>query len=156
MRRTTNSRKRFDDIEVFVKAFLLRHAQELTDNLHRELGTRGKDALKQEDERYRSRQGEVSALIAETTIQKLERELEKMKNVRQQGLLFDEAARLDELDRSMEEKRAEIDRRKRHYEDVRQQLEKSVSDPKHLLPRRHAMAHPSGFLVRWKPVARGQ
>ena len=134
----------FDDIEVQVKAFLLRHAQELTDNLHRELGTRGKEALKQEDERYRSRQGEVSSLIAETTIQKLERELEKMKDVRLQGLLFDEAARLDELDRSMEEKRAEIDRRKKHYEDVRQQLEKERERIlKHLLPRRYAMAAPA-------------
>ena len=36
----------------------------------------------------------------------------------------------------MEEKRAEIDRRKRHYEDVRQQLEKERERIlKHLLPR---------------------
>ena len=86
----------------------------------------------------------MSALIAEPTIQKLERELEKMKGVRQQGLLFDEAARLDEIDRSIEEKRAEIDRRKKHYEDVRQQLEKERERIlKHLLPRRYAMAAPA-------------
>ena len=131
----------FDDIEVQLKAFLQRHAQELTESLQRELGTRGKEALKQEEARYRSRQAEVSALIAETTIQKLERELEAMRELRRQGLLYDEAARIAELDRSIEEKRAEIERRKKHYEDVRQQLEKERERIlKHLLPRRYAMA----------------
>ena len=119
----------------------MRHAQELTDNLHRELGTRGKEALKQEDERYRSRQGEVSSLIAENTLAKLEREIEKLKFERQQGLLFDEEARLDAIDRSIEERREEIARRTRHYEEVREQLDRERDRIlKYLLPKRHAMS----------------
>jgi len=130
----------FDDVEVDLKQFLAAYAADLTTELRRELVTRGKDAAKLEDERYRSRQGEVSALIAENTIQKLEKEVEKLKQERQQGLLFDEAARLDDLDKSIEEKRTEIERRKKHYEDVRRQLEQERDRIlKHLLPRRHAM-----------------
>ena len=43
---------------------------------------------------------------------------------RRQGLLFDEEARIDAIDRSIEEKQAEITRRTRHYEEVRIQLER--------------------------------
>lgn len=134
----------FDDTEVEVKQFLSTAAAELTAQLRDELVRHGKDAVKLEDERYRSRQGEISALIAETTIQKLEKELEKLKEARQKGYLFDEAARLDDLDRSIDEKRAEIERRRKHYDEVRQQLEKERERIlKHLLPRRHAMSTPA-------------
>ena len=98
-------------------------------------------ARKQEEERYRSRQGEVSSLIAENTLAKLEREIEKLKAERQQGLLFDEEARLDAIDRSIEEKQEEIARRTRHYEEVRAQLERERERIlRYLLPKRHAMS----------------
>ena len=102
---------------------------------------RSLQARKQEEERYRSRQGEVSSLIAENTLAKLEREIEKLKGERQQGLLFDEEARLDAIDRSIEEKREEIARRTRHYEEVREQLDRERDRIlKYLLPKRHAMS----------------
>jgi len=41
-----------------------------------------------EDERYRSRQGEVSSLIAEDTLAKLEREIQRLKEARRRGFLF--------------------------------------------------------------------
>ena len=98
-------------------------------------------ALKREGERYRSRQGEVSTLMAENTLGKLEREIYKLKLERDQGQLFDETDRLDRIDRSIEERQAEIDRRTRHYQEVRRQLEderKRVLN--HLLPKRHTMS----------------
>jgi chromosome segregation ATPase len=47
---------------------------------------------------------------------------------------------LDELDRSIEEKQAEVERRRRHYEEVRDQLARERERiTKILLPRRYAL-----------------
>ena len=108
-------------------------------------------ARKQEDERYKSRHGEVSALIVENTLAKLEREIEKLQRERQQGLLFEDVAKLDDL---IVDKQSEITRRRRHYEEVRDQLDrerKRILD--HLLPKRHKMtgdaqAFPVGVEIR--------
>jgi len=130
-----------DDVTPDLKRFLTAHAERLTDTLRRELEEAGVQAKAQEDERYRSRQGEVSSLIAENTLAKLEREIEKLKAERQQGLLFDEDARLDAIDRSIEHKQDEIARRTRHYEEVRDQLDRERERILgHLLPRRHVLA----------------
>src|SRR5262249_1422808 len=110
-----------DDVTPDLGRFLTGHAEGLTVALRYELERAGAQARKDEEERYRSRQGEVSTLIAENTLAKLEREIAKLKSERQQGLLFDEAAKLDAIDRSIEEKREEIVRRTRHYEEVRDQ-----------------------------------
>lgn len=129
-----------DDVEPDLKAFLSHHAEQLTQALRKQLEAGGVQARRQEEERYRSRQGEVSTLIAENTLAKLEREIEQLKAQRAQGLLFEEAERLDEIDRSIDERRAEIDRRTRHYEEVRAQLERERDRVlRHLLPRRYAM-----------------
>src|SRR5262249_27918131 len=91
-----------------------------------------------------SRQGEVSALIAENTLTRLEREIAALKTERQQGLLFDEESKLDAIDRSIEERREEVARRTRHYQEVRGQLERERERIlRHLLPKRHAMAGPA-------------
>ena len=112
-----------------------------TNNLQRQLEKTGKVARTQEEERYRSRQGEVSSLIAENTLAKLEREIAKLNVQRQQGLLFDEEQRLEAIDRSIQEKQEEMARRTRHFEEVRIQLEHERERIlKRLLPRRHAMA----------------
>jgi len=135
------ARDLIDEVSPDLKRFLTAHAEHLTAALQRQLESTGAHARKQEEERYRSRQGEVSSLIAENTLAKLEREIVKLKTERQQGLLFDEESRLDAIDRSIEEKREEIARRTRHYEEVRDQLERERERIlKHLLPRRHAMS----------------
>jgi superfamily II DNA or RNA helicase len=135
------ARDLLDEVTPELKRFLTAHAEHLTRVLHKRLETAGLEARKQEEERYRSRQGEVSSLIAENTLAKLEREIAKLKAERAQGLLFDEAARLDAIDRSIEEKQAEITRRTRHYEEVRAQLDRERERIlKHLLPKRHAMS----------------
>jgi hypothetical protein len=130
-----------DEVTPDLKRFLAAHAKRLIAALQERLKSAGVEAHKQEEERYRSRQGEVSSLIAENTLAKLEREIEKLKVERAQGLLFDEAARLDVIDRSIDDKQAEIGRRKRHYEEVRAQLDRERERIlRHLLPKRHAMS----------------
>jgi len=130
-----------DEVTPELKRFLAAHAVRLTAGLRRQLETAGEQARRQEDERYRSRQGEVSSLIAENTVAKLGREIEKLKADRQQGFLFEAAARLDAIDRSIEEKQEEIARRTRHYEEVRTQLERERQRIlKYLLPKRHALS----------------
>ncbi|MCH8037473.1 MAG: DNA helicase, partial [Proteobacteria bacterium] len=135
------ARDLLDDVEPDLRRFLREHARRLTTDLRAQLDLDGEQARKQEDERYRSRQGEISALIAENTLTKLEREIEKLKADRRQGQLFNEAERLENIDRSIEERKEEIARRTRHYEEVREQLEKERERIlKHLLPNRHTMS----------------
>ena len=133
-----------EDVEPDLKAYLGHHAEHLTHALRKQLDLAGAQTRRDEEERYRSRQGEVSTLIAENTLAKLEREIEQLKGERAQGLLFDEEQRLDEIDRSIDEKRAEIERRTRHYEEVRAQLDRERERVlRHLLPRRHATSGPA-------------
>jgi superfamily II DNA or RNA helicase len=135
------ARELLEDVEPDLRRILGDHAEKLTAELRAQLELDGEQARKQEDERYRSRQGEVSSLIAENTLAKLEREVEKLKTDRAQGQLFEEAERLEKIDRSIEEKQEEITRRTRHYEEVREQLERERERIlRHLLPKRHAMS----------------
>ena len=140
-RHHARARDLFQEVDPALKAFLGQHAQRLTADLRRQIEADGAQARRQEDERYRSRQGEVSSLIAENTLARLEREVAKLKIERQQGLLFEEADRLDRIDRSIEEKQAEIARRTRHYEEVRDQLERERERIlKYVLPRRYTLS----------------
>jgi len=136
-----HARDLLEEVEPDLKRILADHAEALTRDLQEQLKLDGEQARLQEEERYKSRQGEVSSLIAENTVKKLEREVAQLVVERDQGQLFDEAGRLDRIARSIEEKEEEISRRKRHYEEVRAQLEKERERIlKHLLPRRHAMS----------------
>ena len=133
-----------EEIEPELKALLGQHANQLTGSLREQLDESGKQARQDEEQRYRSRQGEVSTLITENTVAKLEREIEALKAERQQGTLFDEAQRLDAIDRSIDDKRAEIERRTKQHEEVRDQLERERGRIlEFLLPNRHAMSDPA-------------
>jgi hypothetical protein len=134
----------FDEAEPALKDFISRHTENLTNILHQNLISAGQIARRDEEERYRSRQGEISSLIVENTLAKLEREIDRLKDERRQGLLFDAAEGLDAIDRSIEEKEAELDRRRKHYEEIRIQLDiernRILND---LLPRRYSMIGPA-------------
>ena len=135
------ARDLIDDVMPDLKRFLARQATNVTARLRTELDAAGTVARREEDERYRSRAGEVSALIAENTLLKLEREIEQLHRDKAQGTLFDEDSRLDEIERSIEAKEEEIHRRTRHYEEVRTQLERERERiVRHLLPMRHRMS----------------
>ncbi len=131
----------FLDVEADLEAVVTRHAEDLTESLREQLQVDGQEALRREDERYRSRQGEVSELIEQTRVQRLEREIEKLRREQQQRLLFDQRRDLERSAGSIQEKQREIEHRRRHYEDAREQLERErrrIVD--RLLPRRHALA----------------
>jgi len=135
------ARELLEDVEPELQGVLRDHAARLTADLRRQLALDFEQARKQEEERYRSRQGEVSSLIAENTLARLEREIGKLEVERAQGQLFEEAERLEQIARSIEQKQEEIARRTRHYEEVREQLERERRRIlEHLLPRRHALS----------------
>jgi hypothetical protein len=123
------ARDLIDDVMPDLKRFIETQSTSVTARLRTELDAAGAVARREEDERYRSRAGEVSALIAENTLLKLEREIAQLHRDKAQGTLFDEDSRIDEIERSIEMKQEEIQRRTRHYEEVR-----------HLLPTRHRMS----------------
>jgi vacuolar-type H+-ATPase subunit I/STV1 len=134
------ARDLLDDVEPDLQRYLAAHRERLTRDLRAALDATGGEARKREQERFRSRHGEISSLIAESTLEKLDREIQKLKRERQQGLLFDGQSRLDEIDRSIEQKQEELKRRRSHYEEVREQLDRERTRVlERLLPRRHAM-----------------
>lgn len=113
---------------------------QLTRGLREQLEVDGQQARKEEQDRYQSRQAEVSTLIAENSLAKLEREIAQLKRERQQGRLFESQTQLDDLDRSLEGKQEELERRRTHYEEVRSQLARERERILHrLLPKRFAL-----------------
>ena len=113
----------------------------LTERLRRRLEVDGEAARKREDERYRQRRGEVSALIEQSTVARLAREVALLAERRRQGRLFDESEGLAEIERSIEEKEEEIRRRRHHYEEIREQLQRERTRVlERLLPARFALA----------------
>ncbi len=137
------ARNILETAERALKEFLSRHAEGLTETLRQALVSAEQIARKEEEARYRSRQGEISTLIVENTLAKLEREIEKLKEDRRQGLLFEAEERLEDIDRSIEEKEKELERRRKHYEDIRAQLEIERDRTLKALPKRYAMSGPA-------------
>ena len=130
-----------DEVSAGLRAWLREYRDELTRRLASQLRVDGEAARGREDERYRQRQGEVSALIEQSTLARLTREVEQLRERARQGQLFDEADRLAEMERSIEEKQEELARRRHHYEEIRDQLQRERTRIlEHLLPKRFAMA----------------
>ena len=131
----------FADIEPELKNVLRDHRDSLTTALRQQLAADGEQARRNEDERYRQRQGEVSELIQQTTVRSLEREVQQLQARRAQGELFEMEERHAEIDQSIEKKQEEIALRKRHYEEIRQQLaEERRRILERLLPARYTLA----------------
>jgi vacuolar-type H+-ATPase subunit I/STV1 len=130
----------FSDLEPDLQERVKAARQELTRRLQEQLAVDGQAAREQEEQRYRSRQGEVSTLIVENTLAKLEREIGQLKSDRAQGRLFESQAVFDELERSIEAKQQELERRRVHYEEVREQLARERERIlTRLIPKRYAL-----------------
>jgi hypothetical protein len=128
------------DLETDLREVVTSARTQLTKRLRDQLEVDGKQARQEEQERYQSRQGEVSTLIVENSLAKLEREIAALKRERLQGRLFDNQTMLDELDRSLEIKKEELERRRVHYEEVREQLARERDRILNLLlPKRFAL-----------------
>ena len=131
----------FDDARVGLQKWLRRYRDDLTERLRGQLRVDGDAARAREDERYRRRRGEVSALIEQSTAARLTREIENLTLKTRQRGFFDEDERLAELERSIEEREEELARRRRHYEEIREQLQRErVRILDRLLPARFALA----------------
>lgn len=129
-----------EELELDLQEEVKRLRDLLTANLAQQLEVDGEQAMRDEQERFRSRQGEVSALIEANTLAKLEREINFLKAERAQGRLWDLGANVDELDRSIDAKEQELNRRRLHYEEVRDQL--AIERDRvlnRLLPKRFAL-----------------
>lgn len=129
-----------DNLEVDLQDEVKRLRQVLTENLMRQLDVDGATAINDEEQRFRSRQGEVSALITENTVAKLEREINFLKAERAQGRLWDPDANVEDIDRTIESKQEEVNRRRMHYEEIRDQLSAERDRVlNRLLPKRFAL-----------------
>ena len=129
------------DVDADLRRWLRRYGGSLTGSLRHQLELDGDEVRRREAERYQQRQGEVSTLIEQSTIARLTREIEELNRRAAQGELFDEAGRLAAIKQSIHEKREEIDRRRQHYEEIREQLQRERTRMlEYLLPQRFTMA----------------
>jgi len=147
------------DLEPDIQTFVKRHREKLTERLLAQLELDLREALEKEESHFQSRQGEVSALIAENTLAKLEKEIARFKEMKRDQL-FEDKAFFEDLERRIELKEEELRRRTQHYEEVRQQLARERERVlKRLLPRRYtlqgtAQVFPVAIEVRL-PLAEG-
>jgi chromosome segregation ATPase len=128
------------DVETGLRELMQRHRAGLTHQLKTQLAEDRQAAARLETERFQSRQGELSQLITETRMERLEREIDLLTQERNQGVLFDPDNTLARLRDSAESKEAELRRLRLHIEDLREQLNRERDRVLHLLiPRRFAL-----------------
>ena len=106
-----------------LKRWLSDYKRRLAHRLDKQLEVDGAAAQQREARRYQQRQAEVSKLITDTTMDKLGREIEGLKQQRDQGQLFNQAEHLADLARSIDEKQGELKRRRLHHDEIRDQLQ---------------------------------
>lgn len=134
------ARALWDEVSKDVRALLASERDALTQRLTEALQEEYDQARADEQARFQSRQGELSRLIAENTIRRLEREVEKLKQDRAQGVLFDQERRLSDIDANIRVKEEEVARRQEHYSRLREQLDRERKRVlEHLLPRRYQL-----------------
>ena len=130
-----------EEMRAELRRWLRNYTNELTECFRRRLRADGEAARKREDERYRQRQGEVSALIERSTMARLRQEIARLETKKRQGRLFDPDEHLTEIEQSIEERTEELNRRRNHYEEIREQLGRERSRIlDHLLPARFTLA----------------
>ncbi len=128
------------EVEGDIRMLLRERAADLTQSIQTALSAAVAEATKRENDRFASRQGEISVLIQRQSLQSIEAEIGRLKKEKEQGLLFDGSLQLDELDRSIQAKEEELRRRRGHYEELREQLkierERVIT---RIIPRRFAL-----------------
>lgn len=134
------AREVWEEVAPDVRDLMKGLATDLDRRLQGMLATEKHEALRREEARFRSRQGELSVLIEEQTLKRLEEEIAELELDRQQGRLFDEEERLADMVASQRDKEEELRRRRAHYETLREQLARErVRVLEHFLPRRYRL-----------------
>ena len=116
------ARELVSDCEYDLQQFIKRYQSVLNGKLNAQLEIDRETVKKEENERFLSRQGELSAMIQQNTITNLEKQIAKIRVEMNQRSLLDESYRLEQMEKSLEEKQAEIARRTHHYDELREQL----------------------------------
>lgn len=135
------ARELWEEIQSDIRRILPEWADGLSSRLQKMLEQDLKRARETELARFQSRQGELSALITQQSVNELMRELTELQVRRRQMALFEEEEeRLAKIARSETDLRAELERRQQHLEEMREQLERERHRVLNLiLPRRYAL-----------------
>lgn len=116
----SDARRLWEDFEDDCRRFITAHKSSLNEIFAKHLATLRETEEQRERDAFRSRIGEVSALKATNSIQKLEREIEDWKLQARQSDLFDN---VDELaSAKVRDLEDEIKRRTRHFDDLLERL----------------------------------
>lgn len=143
----TPARSVWEEVERDLRTFVKRQAKSLTERITSQLAADLQPALAEQNERYRSRQGEISALVEKATVARLKREIEEMRDRITKiqlapslpGVLSDQEE-VDKVQWTIERLEDELRRRVRHLEAVRDQLARDRERiVKEVLPKRHAL-----------------
>lgn len=128
------------DIEDDIPELIATEAGRLTGQLQERLAAEYETERSREQQRFQSRRGEVSRLIQEQSLAKLEREIAEIRMAKTQLSLLEQEKRFAQLERSEKEKQEELRRRRVHYEELQAQLEKERERVlEHILPQRYAL-----------------
>lgn len=140
------AREVWDSVASDVQEFVARWSARLTKQLRDGVSTERRQAETNESARFKSRHGELSALIDKGVRGSLERDLkvtqEALDRLRRSNLLFAEqqAAEVDRLLRSQADLEGELKRRTLHLEEMREQLQRERQRVlEHLIPKRFAL-----------------
>lgn len=129
------AREIWSEIDADLRSFTKKQAESLTSTLQQVLGAAGKDALRDEKERFAHRLKEVHRAMTETSIAKIEKEREMLLQEMMQRSLLAEQEREQEVRlRNLEE---ELELRTRHYQGLLESLELEQNRVlEQVLPRR--------------------
>jgi superfamily II DNA or RNA helicase len=121
-----------------IESWIQNHRKELQEQLAAQLLADQKSARDEAARSFQSRAGELSELIQNNTVQKLEREIEELRVQYQQRDLFQQHE--DELKKAIKLKTEEVELRTRHLTEMRGALDKErerVID--RVIPKRYAL-----------------
>lgn len=134
------ARDLWSEAEPDVRALIRGLTTDLTNRLKVVLQEEKIIALEREQERFKSRQGELSALMQQQNVNALRREIEDLTLAQQQRQLFDSEERSRELASNQRALEEEIRRRIAHYEELREQLTRERTRIiEHVLPGRYTL-----------------
>ncbi len=128
----------WNEVEADLRVFTKNQAESLTSALQSVLGQAGKDAIREEKERFAHRLKEVQRAMSETSIARLEKERDQLIQAMKQRSLLAESEREQEARlRNLEE---ELELRTRHYQELLDGLQVEQNRVlEQVLPRRYQL-----------------
>jgi superfamily II DNA or RNA helicase len=134
-----DAREIWDEVDTALKAQVKAMALTLTGTVRHDLEVAGKHALEQETARFQQRLAEVKGSLSKNSLASLERERDALLDkINRQSALFVEIDR--EREKKLQDLNAELELRKSHYEELRQQLEEERDRLiKRILPLRYRL-----------------